>query len=342
MANGGTVRRPAVPPPVRIRRNINSLPVDHPILTFYGRAIGAMKAKPLNDPLSWRYQAAIHDYPFPDTTFDDRRVTAARPDGDPLAVNGEALPADRGTFWRKCQHNSWAFLPWHRMYLHHFEKIVLNEVIRLGGPADWALPYWDWSATDGAGRLPIPFRSATLSDGSQNHLFVAQRNTAPGRNANAGEQIAGPAQTDSAFACLGPTVFTGVGEFGGPPVFVHGGEGPPETPPAIVGRGLLEGTPHGSMHVRTGGDGWMSAFTQAALDPIFWCHHCNIDRIWEVWIQRAPGNVNPTDTSWLDQSFAFHDANGGDGTLTPRQVMQTRRAPLLYEYDDTSNPPGSP
>jgi hypothetical protein len=49
MANGGVVRRPAVPPPVRIRRNINSLATNDPIVTFYDRAIGAMKVKGIHE-----------------------------------------------------------------------------------------------------------------------------------------------------------------------------------------------------------------------------------------------------------------------------------------------------
>ncbi len=62
MSNGGTLRRPAVPPPVRIRRDVNNLSANDPIITFYEKAIGQMqKGNKLDDPLSWRYQAAIHD-----------------------------------------------------------------------------------------------------------------------------------------------------------------------------------------------------------------------------------------------------------------------------------------
>ena len=87
----------------------------------------------------------------------------------------------------------------------------------------------------------------------------------------------------------------------------------------------------------------MSSFMQAALDPIFWLHHCNIDRLWEVWIQRDKANQNPDDTAWLDAVFKFHDSTGGtNGDLTPRKVMQTRKAPLLYEYDDTTDPVAKP
>jgi hypothetical protein len=40
-------------------------------------------------------------------------------------------------------------------------------------------------------------------------------------------------------------------------------------------------------------DGWMLDPSLAALDPIFWLHHANVDRLWEVWLQRA-GPANTT------------------------------------------------
>jgi tyrosinase len=138
MANGSSKkkrvrRRPAVPRPVRVRRNINSLGTSHPIVVFYSRAIGEMKAKPITDPTSWRYQAAIHDYPEEGATFAQDRL-----EDDPFATAAETLPpaAERNRFWRRCQHGTWFFLPWHRMYLHHFERIIMGHVARLGGPSN--------------------------------------------------------------------------------------------------------------------------------------------------------------------------------------------------------------
>jgi len=78
--------------------------------------------------------------------------------------------------------------------LHHFQKMVMAQVTQLGGPKDWALPYWTWDAPDGDGRLPTAFRNPTLT-------------TADGVETN-------------------------------------------------------------------------------------YLYHCNIDRLWEVWIQRKPGNKN--------------------------------------------------
>jgi tyrosinase len=224
------------------------------------------------------------------------------------------------------------------MYLHHFEKIVAGIVAGLpGGPKDWALPYWRWDGPEGMGRLPAAFRA--LDKGGLEHLFIPDRDP----RANSGDVFATSAQMDTAFDFLTPSVFDGLDTFGGPKVRRHAGDSvvpEPNPPAALDGSGKLENTPHGSMHVAVGRPplGWMRSFKKAPLDPIFWLHHCNIDRLWEVWIQRDPVNQNPDDKLWLDASFKFHAADGKNGDMTCRQVLNTRQPPLLYEYDDTSDP----
>jgi len=329
---GGIVRRPAVPGPVRIRRSVLSLPANDPILVFYGSAIAAMKTKRISESSSWRYQAAIHDYIRAD---------------DPLAVPSDLpLPADSTTFWSTCEHRGWFFLPWHRMYLHHFEMIVLSEVIKQGGPTDWALPYWNYSASDpNAKLLPEAFRQ-----GSGTGLFV------PGRdpNANAGRPFMATGAFDPTdITCLGETQYEGVAQ--GNPGF--GGLRPPA--PRVKnhsggqGSGRVEQAPHDRVHGALNGNdflpdgvtqkplnqrGFMGSFTRAPLDPIFWVHHCNIDRLWEVW-SHSPGRSNPTTSDWLTAvSFPFRDVTGRRVDMTPSQVVDTRAAPLSYIYDDISNP----
>ncbi len=60
--------------------------------------------------------------------------------------------------------------------------------------------------------------------------------------------------------------------------------------------GFLEHSPHDNVHGDIGGalnnvfnnrlaQGLMSNPCTAALDPIFWLHHANIDRLWEVWLK---------------------------------------------------------
>jgi tyrosinase len=274
-----------------------------------------MRRKPISDPLSWRYQAAIHDYPTGESL-------AERQAEDPFATASDVLPGDRGTFWRTCEHGSWFFLPWHRMYLHHFEKMVMDQVLLLGGPTDWALPYWNYSASAAAEIFPEALRSGPL--------FIPQRDA----NANAGRPFVGTGDTNISDA-LRETVYRGVvgnTGFGGLPPALHSGAGP--------NKGRVERSPHDRMHGAIAGDGggFMGGFTTAPLDPVFWIHHCNIDRLWEVWINM--GNSNPTTSDWLTgTSFPFHDSTGGTVNMTSADVVNTRAAPLSYEYDDISTPP---
>lgn len=316
MGGGVVVARPAAPPPVRVRRNAKNLQIDNPIMDFYAKAIRAMQAKLIADPTSWRFQAGIHQY---------------NPASDPNASSTDVLPsaAVQAEFWNRCQHNTWFFLPWHRMYLHHFEQMILGHVRALGGPPDWALPYWDYGASPADAALPPAFRAASLADGSANPLRIADAERHP--NANTGGSFTAPAETSAADA-LAETLFSATfpaTSFGGGPTgFNHSGGN---------GRGKLESTPHGSMHVAVSGPGgFMRNFTKAPLDPIFWSHHCNIDRLWKVWLRQA-GRTNPdaTVTAWhTGTSFRFHDASGTPVTMTCSQVVNTRSASLDYIYED--------
>lgn len=298
----------------RIRKSVWKLKATDKTLEWYEKAVAVMKQRPITDSTSWRYQAAIHEY---------------RAAQDPLGQPGETLPtkAEQKKYWTQCQHGSWYFLSWHRMYLHHFEEIVAAAVASLGGPADWALPYWNYSdASDpNARRLPIAFRSPTKSDGSVNALFVEDRND--------GVNDGGPVGDEGDVALVGPLgepdfVSPPFGSgFGGPQTgFMHGG-----------GQiGAVERVPHGAMHVAVGG--WMGGFNTAALDPIFWLHHCNIDRLWEVWLRRDPNHVNPAQAWPSAVKFDFRDVDGKAVKMTSGQVVDTTAAPLSYSYDDTSDP----
>lgn len=53
--------------------------------------------------------------------------------------------------------------------------------------------------------------------------------------------------------------------------------------------------PHGNCHVTVGGiGGSMSNIHTAAFDPIFWLHHCNIDRYFFLWMQKITNNFSRT------------------------------------------------
>jgi hypothetical protein len=156
-----------------------------------------MSSRPATDPTSWRFQAGIHGY---------NKQT------DPF-VNAGPVPkkAVQDKFWKKCQHGSWFFLPWHRMYLGFFEQIVRAAVVKLGGPAGWALPYWNYSDASNpqAKALPPAFRELKLPDGSPNPLFVIQgANILRAPGINAGHTTVIPNSDVDLSGCLAETFFS--------------------------------------------------------------------------------------------------------------------------------------
>lgn len=88
--------------------------------------------------------------------------------------------------------------------------------------------------------------------------------------------------------------------------------------------------PHGSVHGSVGGN--MSSVSTAAKDPVFWLHHCNIDRLWEEWLRKCGGRVNPSDAAWLNKSYTFFDETGTAISMTGSQVVSTA-SQLNYKYD---------
>ncbi len=282
----------------RTRRNVYTLPAGDLTLYWYGQAVTAMKALPKSDARSWEYQGAVHGI--------------------------APVPSALTKYWAQCQHGSSFFLPWHRMYLLHFERIVAEHVVQLGGPNNWALPYWNYSAAVVWRALPAAFRGAKLANGTSNPLFVAQRKA----SMNAGGGV-GAKDVDLAPAMVAPGTTGSGGFFGG----------------AAAGHfsgffGELEGTVHNRIHVAVGGSvGWMSDPDLAALDPIFWLHHANIDRLWEVWLARDPAHRNLTTPYWLTGvSFDFHNAIGTPVSMRTIDVLNLAAPALDYTYDDLTDP----
>lgn len=306
---------------MRIRKDVWSLTNaagDWPQeLTKYRQAVHAMRqldppgdGKPTN-PLSWTFQAAMHGRSLP---------------------NGN--PDNRNALWNNCQHGSWFFLAWHRMYLCAFERVIQHFL----NDDEWSLPYWYAFDPDDDSKavLPPAFRDQTPG----NDLFTQKRSIP----ANSGDPLAGVDQGNAAvLAALGAPLFytdDGTQSFGGGQYdsLAHNGSE----------LGLLEGVPHGNVHVLVGNDyvgntlvrrGWMGSFATAGLDPIFWLHHANIDRLWQVWLNADPSHTNPTGNSaWMHTRFSFPKPGGGMVTWEIGDVLDT--AALGYEYETVKAPTG--
>lgn len=288
---------------IHVRREVRSLGPGDQTLVHYADAVAEMQKRPEDDETSWIYQASVHG-------------TESEP----------ALPS-----WNQCTHNTWFFISWHRIFLYYFEEIVRSVVGDLHGAQaaeDWALPYWNYCRGGSFASLPEAFREETLSDGSPNPLFVEERD--PVVNAG-GPLLDESTESKKALAC---PEFIGKAEFGGLPEEV-------KQFGKKSSRGVLEGTPHGTVHTGVGGEeGWMSNVLIAARDPIFWLHHCNIDRLWTEWLAQGGGRENPAEAAWLDQPFSFFDANKEPVSKTCRDVVDTES--LNYKYDAVNGVPAAP
>jgi tyrosinase len=318
-----------------VRQNIWELDDEwaDPVL-WYARGVKEMQARPLDDPTSWRFYAAIHGI------FGSRwrdlgylRPTDAIPPRDV-----------QRKFWQQCQHGSWYFLPWHRGYLLAFEATVRAAVVALGGPEDWALPYWNYFKP-GQAALPTAFALRNWPDGeNDNPLFVEQR---WGPN-NDGDVFV-PIEFVNLDALNDPD-FTGVASGGSPGFggvdtgFEHGG----------ATHGALESQPHDWVHGLVGGadptdpmrGGVMSDPDTAGLDPIFWLHHANIDRLWATW-RRDELHLDPTEDAWLDgpdpareRPFVLPLPDDRTFAYTPRDMIDPQANG--YAYDDLEPGPVAP
>jgi tyrosinase len=273
-----------------VRRNVWTLPSGDQTIVEYAKAVTIMKARDSSDPTSWSYQAAIHG----------------------------THAAQTKPLWNGCQHGTWFFVAWHRMFIYYFEQIVRAAVVQAGVSSDWALPFWDYGAGGQQATIPLAFRDPEVN-GSPNPLYVSQR--AQGINSG----LALPPAVASPARALSRPKFTGMAQFGG---------GITSVQQFSSSTGQLEQTPHNDVHGLVGGQGgWMNDPDQAAEDPIFWLHHANIDRIWFVW--SGPTHEDPADQRWTGQKFSFFDAEGNQVQKTCADVVDNAQE-FGYTYEPAS------
>ena len=180
----------------------------------------------------------------------------------------------------------------HFLSWHRLFLFYFERILRkASGSPSLMLPFWNWTASRA---MPAPFIDSTPG----NPLFTTQRG--PGING-------GALLPTSAVTTTTPMADIPFADF----------------------TSDLEGTPHGAVHVACGG--WMGSVPTAAQDPIFWLHHCNIDRLWEVWIGKAGGRLNPATAAWRNQTFSFFDEMGTERTVPVSKGLDTCKG-LGYKY----------
>ena len=155
-----------------------------------------------------------------------------------------STPSAAEDFWDQCQHQSWFFVSWHRGYVAAFEAVIANTIAGLGGPADWALPYWnyseDLSKNPKARLMPPDFFEKTI-DGKPNALFSRRSRASNGDFGLDASVVTLKALKMRNFANSVPGRPSG---FGGPVTGFNTGGGD---------NGGLENLPHNAVHGQIGG-----------------------------------------------------------------------------------------
>ncbi len=229
-----------------------------------------------------------------------------------------------------CPHGNWYFLPWHRAYTAMYERIVR----RLTKNDSFAMPFWDWTANP---VLPQVFLAPKTPDGKPNWLYVSER----------GWQRTWPSNKPMPVENVGPAVLnkilraTAYEQFG---TSRPRGQTSLESSWITTRTGTqdeLEGNAHNMVHNNIGG--WMPT-ASSPRDPIFFMHHCNIDRIWAVWNLRNP---NSSDKLWTDMPFTQNFFNVDGSFWSPKVSDLYLPEELGYTYGlsgltvaaETSAPP---
>ena len=240
--------------------------------------------------------------------------------------------------------NNWAhrrpaFLPWHREYLRRFEQDLqaIDPTVNL--------PYWDWTV-DNSAASSIWGADLMGGDGTGvNHKVetgpfafdagnwtISVHDPADGgfpylRRNFGGDAFAPTLPSATQLTnCLTETPYD---------------ESPWNDSSALASfRNRLEGwfgagSIHNRVHVWVGGADGTMLFSTSPNDPVFWLHHCNIDRLWVEWLKLHPAETyHPTggagDSGPVGHNFPDSMQPWGGGTTVAS--MQDHHA-LDYWYD---------
>ncbi len=239
-----------------------------------------------------------------------RRIRTGSPQvDDMMQVYADAVAAmkslgnsDRRNWSRQAQIHA-SFCPhgnWAFLPWHRAYLMYFEKICqKLTNRPDFGLPYWNWSIGS-----PIP----SQFNNSASSLFD------PSRNAGAGAVPAIVAHSNME-SILSQTNFL---------LFAS----------SASSKGQLESGPHDTTHGGVGGN--MGRVATAALDPVFWTHHCMIDYCWVDWnLNRDHPNTN--DPAWTNLAFnnQFCDGDGALVTSNVTAILTTLYPLLTYQYESS-------
>jgi len=233
-------------------------------------------------------------------------------------------------------HSGPIFLPWHRMYLIRLEQ-NLQQVL---GDPDFGLPYWDWAAD---GELPVADQWRTdlwspdyigEARGAVRSGPIAAMRVRLVQDARTGRLVSTNPRRIQRAAGLDQRVRTLPTEAHVETALTQPTyDRAPWNQSVISHRNVLEGWVqgpqlHNRVHVWIGGD--MGPGT-SPNDPAFFLNHCNVDRIWEMWMDRngreyQPGRNRGPQGHRFDSTMVSIIGQA----LSPEQVLDPS---VWYAYD---------
>ena len=200
-------------------------------------------------------------------------------------------------------HRGPAFLPWHRWFI-----LTLEEHLR-AIDARITLPYWNWTRSDSRDLEAEPWKSffgGRDNSGGRFDHWDYTRASSPGDPAlGSRDTVIDELQAGSFLA------FRGM-EFGS----------------------------HVGGHTWTGGT--MASQTSPA-DPLFYLHHCMVDRLWAIWQINNPGADqysldDEDDYPTYDDTFVAAGESMFGGAIgagvTPASMLDHRALGYYYDRDD--------
>uniref|UniRef100_A0A673AVA7 Tyrosinase n=1 Tax=Sphaeramia orbicularis TaxID=375764 RepID=A0A673AVA7_9TELE len=270
-------------------------------------------------------------------------------------VSRNALLGGPGNVWTDVDFAHWApaFLPWHRLYLLHWE----HEIRKLTGDMSFTIPYWDWRdargcdvCTDELMGDRSPQDPSLLSPGSvfsswkvlcsqaedynNRGVLCDAREEGPLRrnpgnhNRNVVERL--PTTAEVEFT-LGLTNYdTGAMDRTANMSFRNTLEGFGD-PRTGLGNSSRMGM-HAAIHVYMNGS--MSSVQGSANDPIFLLHHAFVDCIYEQWLRR----YRPTPSQYPESNAPI--GHNSEYHMVPFLPLQRNRdyfissKDLGYEYSN--------
>jgi len=321
-----------------IRKNAHE---DIENLQILADAMEKMKDMSCDNPMSWYMQGAIHGAPFDS--------------GGNIFCDSLTLIKAINPAWHNCTHEYDSlnltdsdarthFYTWHKFYINHFEDII-REV---SGKPNFALPYWEYDNSNYQ-TLPPLFTDKSSS------LYEAYRSD----NMNSGKPI------ETSLGYKHRLDYQDVFDLTSPDVAFNAKSFHQFTRD-------LESVPHNVMHVYMGlnptnqnpdpvdggfttekkGEGketvidttqWGYMYQNySPLDPIFWVHHANIDRLYEKWlIEKIDDNLanggRPAKDYFIQNEWIYNFFKAGDKELTfysdLSDVFDTAYGLQDYAYD---------